>query len=379
MNFININDFVYGYNSNNVMFSPMQSPVTPIAPTLKRENSSSHLICDPQIGEDKPQMLSPPATPHPNNSSPHHPSRPILSLETPKKSPITKPLKVNVSNNNVVVNSTNTVDAAVADVSSPALSSSTITTTTASTSVTAPIKVTTTTTDHEEENLNPKQINRINKRRIAREKFKKKHNIPKQRKPYIHESRHIHALRRPRGPGGRFLTNSAEKVLQTYNNNNMNSTCHFDPYNTSPQQHQQQYIENPWSFMMNNMNMMNGMNMNAVDINAINAMNPYNLVIEPTDDCSSATSSTLSSPTSYHPTTITTKIDDEPIYTHDTSLTELYVLPYGATSPTTTYSSPPFVTNNSNNAVINNTAVINNAVIHNAANYVWNNSTINLI
>ncbi|CAB4398461.1 unnamed protein product [Rhizophagus irregularis] len=54
--------------------------------------------------------------------------------------------------------------------------------------------------------VNPKQYERILKRRLARERFQKKYNISKERKPYIHQSRHNHAVRRLRGPGGRFLS-----------------------------------------------------------------------------------------------------------------------------------------------------------------------------
>ncbi|KAL6938423.1 hypothetical protein ACO0OL_000963 [Hanseniaspora opuntiae] len=72
--------------------------------------------------------------------------------------------------------------------------------------------------------VNPKQYERILVRRAARKKlkaimehykqFQHKFNRELNNKSYLHESRHNHAMKRARGPGGRFLTAKEISQLQ---------------------------------------------------------------------------------------------------------------------------------------------------------------------
>ncbi|KAI9357070.1 CCAAT-binding transcription factor (CBF-B/NF-YA) subunit B-domain-containing protein, partial [Zopfochytrium polystomum] len=62
--------------------------------------------------------------------------------------------------------------------------------------------------------VNAKQYHRILKRREARQRLAAlRRSLNKEKVRYIHESRHKHAMRRPRGPGGRFLSSAERAAL----------------------------------------------------------------------------------------------------------------------------------------------------------------------
>ncbi|KAL3232394.1 Transcriptional activator HAP2 [Nakaseomyces bracarensis] len=72
--------------------------------------------------------------------------------------------------------------------------------------------------------VNAKQYYRILKRRYARAKLEESLRISRERRPYLHESRHKHALRRPRGEGGRFLTAAEIQELKDQGKMNPDGT-----------------------------------------------------------------------------------------------------------------------------------------------------------